>query len=112
LFAVFAVAFRTDRNMASSLGSINMLLLLSLLLGSPNYPWYFLAVTPFVALCGSPPTWAVSITALMLSEQLDWDFYIPRMVTKSVLFGGLLLAWGWVAWRSRQSKTVNTGLSK
>jgi len=112
LFAVFAVAFRTDRNMASSLGSINMLLLLSLLLGSPNYPWYFLAVTPFVALCGSPPTWAVSITALMLSEQLDWDFYIPRMVTKSVLFGGLLLAWAWVAWRSRQSRTANAGSSQ
>jgi hypothetical protein len=112
LFAAFVVAFRTDRNVASSLGSINMLLLLSLLLVSPNYPWYFLAVTPFVALCGSPPTWAVSIAALMLSEQLDWDFYIPRMVTKSVLFGGLLLAWAWVAWRSRQSKTVIAGLSK
>ena len=109
LLAAFAVAFRTDRNVASSLGSINMLLLLSLLLVSPNYPWYFLAVTPFVALCGSPPTWAVSIAALMLSEQLDWDFYIPRMVTKSVLFGGLLLAWAWVAWRSRQSRTANAG---
>jgi alpha-1,6-mannosyltransferase len=112
LFAAFVVAFRTDRNVASSLGSINMLLLLSLLLVSPNYPWYFLAVTPFVALCGSPPTWAVSITALMLSEQLDWDFYIPRMVTKSVLFGGLLLAWAWVAWRSRQSRTANAGSSQ
>jgi hypothetical protein len=89
-----------------------MLLLLSLLLVSPNYPWYFLAVTPFVALCGSPPTWAVSIAALMLSEQLDWDFYIPRMVTKSVLFGGLLLAWAWVAWRSRQSRTANAGSSQ
>ena len=112
LFAAFVVAFRTDRNVASSLGSINMLLLLSLLLVSPNYPWYFLAVTPFVALCGSPPTWAVSIAALMLSEQLDWDFYIPRMVTKSVLFGGLLLAWAWVAWRSRQSRTANAGSSQ
>jgi alpha-1,6-mannosyltransferase len=112
LCSALAVAFRSDRGIETSLGSVNMLLLLTLLLLSPNYPWYFLLVTPFVALCGSPPTWAVSITALMLSEQLDWDFYIPRMVTKSVLFGGLLLAWAWVAWRNRQSKTVNTGLSK
>jgi hypothetical protein len=89
-----------------------MLLLLTLLLVSPNYPWYFLAITPFVALCGSPPSWVVSIAALMLSEQLDWDFYIPRMVTKSVLFGGLLLAWAWVAWTSRQSKAANAGLSQ
>jgi hypothetical protein len=48
----------------------------------------------------------------MLSEQLDWDFYIPRMVTKSVLFGGLLLAWAWVAWTDRRSKATNAGLSK
>jgi alpha-1,6-mannosyltransferase len=112
LCASFAVAFRSDRSIEKSLASINTLLLLTLLLMSPNYPWHFLVITPFVALCGSPPTWVVSITALMLSEQLDWDFYIPRMVTKSVLFGGLLLAWAWVAWTSRQPKAANAGLSQ
>jgi hypothetical protein len=112
LCAAFAVVFRPDRGIAKSLASINLLLLLTLLLVSPNYPWYFLAITPFVALCGSPPSWVVSVAALMLSEQLDWDFYIPRMVTKSVLFGGLLLAWAWVAWTSRQSKAANAGLSQ
>jgi alpha-1,6-mannosyltransferase len=112
LSAAFAVVFRSDRGIANGLASINMLLLLTLLLVSPNYPWYFLAIAPFVALCGSPPAWIVSIAALMLSEQLDWDFYIPRMVTKSVLFGGLLLAWAWVAWTNRQSKAANAGLSQ
>ena len=110
LCTAFAVAFRSDRGVASSLGSINMLLLLTLLLVSPSYPWYFLLVTPFVALCGSPPSWVVSIAALMLSEQLDWDFYIPRMVTKSALFGGLLLAWAWGAWTSRKLEAANAGL--
>lgn len=112
LCAGFAVALRADHSIATSLASINMLLLLTLLLVSPNYPWYFLVIPPFIALCGSPQTWVVSIAALMLSEQLDWDFYIPRMVTKSVLFGGLLLAWAWVAWTRRQSKTANAGLSQ
>jgi hypothetical protein len=111
LCAAFAVALRSDRGIATSLAGINMLLLLTLLLVSPNYPWYFLLITPFVALRGSPPTWVVSITALMLSEQLDWDFYIPRIVTKSVLFGGLLLAWAWVVWMSRRSRGANAGLS-
>jgi alpha-1,6-mannosyltransferase len=110
LCTAFAVAFRSDRSVASGLSSINMLLLLTLLLVSPNYPWYFLLVTPFVALCGSPPSWVVSIAALMLSEQLDWDFYIPRMVTKSAVFGGLLLAWAWVAWTSRKPEAANAGL--
>lgn len=113
LFAGFFVARSPQRCIGARLASINMLLLLSLLLLSPNYPWYFLIVMPFVALCGSPSTWAVSITALFLSEQLDWDFYIPRMVTKSILFGSLLLAWAFMIWRTtRMQQTANMGLSQ
>jgi hypothetical protein len=110
LFVGFCVARRSDRAVASRLADINMLLLVTLLLLSPNYPWYFLVITPFVALCGSAPTWIVSIGALLLSEQLDWDFYIPRMVTKSVLFGGLLLAWAAMAW-TRMQRTADKGAS-
>jgi hypothetical protein len=106
-----SVARRSHHTIASSLADINMLLLVALLLLSPNYPWYFLVITPFVALCGSPPTWVVSIGALLLSEQLDWDFYIPRMVTKSILFGGLFLAWALVAWRSRMQRIADAELS-
>ena len=107
-----AVAHSSHRTIASSVTDINMLLLIVLLLLSPNYPWYFLAITPFVALCGFPPTWVVSIGALLLTEQLDWDFYIPRMVTKSILFGGLLLAWALVAWKTRMQRTTDVGLSR
>jgi alpha-1,6-mannosyltransferase len=112
LFKGFAVARSSDRTIASTLANINMLLLLALLLVSPNYPWYFLVITPFTALCGSLPNWVVSIGALLLSEQLDWDFYIPRMVTKSILFGGLLLAWAFTAWRTRMQRTADAGLSQ
>jgi hypothetical protein len=110
LFKGFAVARSSDRAIGSRLGDINMLLLLTLLLLSPNYPWYFLVVMPFVALCGSPATWVVSILALLLSEQLDWDFYIPRMVTKSILFGGLLLAWTFMSYRTRTLRSVESGV--
>jgi hypothetical protein len=111
LFMGFSVARRSHDAIASSLGDINMLLLVTLLILSPNYPWYFLIITPFLALCGTPPSWVVSIAALMLSEQLDWDFYIPRIVTKSVLFGGLLLAWAFTA-RKGKSQTVEARLSQ
>jgi len=110
MFKGLAVARGSDRSIASSLADINMLLLLALLLLSPNYPWYFLVITPFVALGGSAPTWFVSIGALLLSEQLDWDFYIPRMVSKSILFGGLLLSWAFVAWRTRMRRTTEAGM--
>ncbi len=108
----FSVARSSHRTIASNLADINMLLLIALLLLSPNYPWYFLVIAPFAALCGAAPNWVVSIGALLLSEQLDWDFYIPRMVTKSILFGGLLLAWALVAWRTRMQSTADAGLSR
>jgi alpha-1,6-mannosyltransferase len=107
----FSVARSSHGTTASTLADINMLLLLALLLLSPNYPWYFLVITPFIALCGSLPTWVVSIGALLLSEQLDWDFYIPRMVTKSIVFVGLLLAWAFVALRTRVRRTADAGAS-
>jgi alpha-1,6-mannosyltransferase len=103
-----SVARSPHRTIPSSLAGINRLLLVALLLLSPNYPWYFLVITPFAALRGSAPNWVVSIGGLLLSEQLDWDFYIPRMVTKSILFGGLFLAW---ALRTRVQRTADTGAS-
>jgi alpha-1,6-mannosyltransferase len=112
LFKGLSVAHSPHHTFESTLADINTLLLLALLLLSPNYPWYFLVITPFVSLCGSLPTWVASIGALLLSEQLDWDFYIPRMVTKSILFGGLFLAWAFMAWRTRMQRTADTGLSQ
>jgi len=111
LFKGYSVARRSDRTMLPTLDGINMLLLLALLFVSPNYPWYFLVITPFTALCGTLPTWVVSIAALFLSEQLDWDFYIPRMVTKSILFGGLLLAWAFVAWKAHMQRAAHAKVS-
>src|SRR5258707_15684899 len=55
LFKGLSVARSAHHTIASSLAGINMLLLMALLLLSPNYPWYFLVITPFAALCGSPP---------------------------------------------------------
>ena len=108
LFAGLSVARGSrSHHRARSLADINRLLLVTLLLLSPNYPWYFLVVTPFVALCGSLPNWVVSIGALLLSEQLDWDFYIPRMVTKSILFGGLCWRWALATWRTRMQRTAD-----
>jgi alpha-1,6-mannosyltransferase len=96
LMALWAVR-RPVRTVAASLADINMLLLAVLLLLSPNYPWYFLAITPFVALCGNAPTWALSIGALLLTNEVDTDFYISILIVKSILYGVFLLACGWSA---------------
>jgi alpha-1,6-mannosyltransferase len=101
------VAHHPIRTIASSLANINMLLLAVLLLCSPNYPWYFLVTTPFVALCGNAPTWAMSIGALLLTDEVDWDFHIPTLIVKSVLYGVFLLACGWSVGASYRKQTVD-----
>jgi len=105
LMALWAVR-RPVRTVAATLADINMLLLAVLLLLSPNYPWYFLAITPFVALCGNAPTWALSIGALLLTNEVDTDFYIPILIVKSILYGVFLLACGWSARAAYLQRTV------
>lgn len=102
---------RPARTPASDLAGLNVLLLAVLLLLSPKYPWYFLVLVPFVALVGDAPatapinaaTWAASIGALLLTDEVDWDFNVPTMAMKSILFGSVLLSALWSVWtRVRQ----------
>jgi alpha-1,6-mannosyltransferase len=112
LFMALSAGRRPNRTIASSLADTNMLLLVVLLLLSPNYPWYFLAIVPFVALCGNAPTWALSIGALLLTDEVRWDFQIPKLVVKSILFGGCLLAYAWSAQVAYLKQTADTGRSQ
>ena len=107
LFMALSAARRPNRTIESSLADTNMLLLVVLLLLSPNYPWYFLAIVPFVALCGNAPTWVISIGALLLTDEVRWDFQIPKLVVKSILFGGCLLAYAWSARVAYLRKTAD-----
>ena len=50
--------------------NVTNLLLAGLFFLSPNYPWYFLAVVPFVVLGGGIPAWTLSLTAIMLNRPI------------------------------------------
>jgi hypothetical protein len=112
LFMMLSTARRSDRTMASSLADTNMLLLVVLLLLSPNRPWYFLPIVPFVALCGNAPTWAVSIGALLLTNEVYWEVHLPKPVTKSILFGSRLVTWIWSARVAYLKKAAGTERSQ
>jgi alpha-1,6-mannosyltransferase len=85
------------------LPEIKRLLLAFLFLLSPNYPWYFLMVTPFVALVGGAPVWTMTIGAVLLQEEAPWDYNVPILIRKSVLFGAFLIACAYAVWsESRQ----------
>lgn len=45
---------------------IGALLMAALFFLSPNYPWYVLAVVPFISLGGGGPAWAMTLAAILL----------------------------------------------
>lgn len=94
-----ATAFRAQRSaetMARDTGRLAVALLFVL---SPNYPWYFLILTPFVPLIGGAPLWAFTLGAVVLQEEVPWDPHLPIMLRKSVLYGAFLAACGYAALR-------------
>jgi alpha-1,6-mannosyltransferase len=101
-----AAAFRAARTPQTILDDTARLLLVFLLLLSPRYPWYFLALTPFVALRGNAVLWAASIGALLLQEEVDWGGYIPLLIRQSGLYGGVAVALVWSMWRRERFVAV------
>jgi alpha-1,6-mannosyltransferase len=102
-------AHRALHSIELSISDVNRLLLAFLFLMSPNYPWYFLAVTPFVALYGGAPVWTASIGALLLQEEVYWDFHVPLLARKSVLYGAFLLACAYSVWLARRRRIADEG---
>lgn len=83
--------FRRDRPLSSTIGDINAMLLAFCFLLSPDYPWYFLMVVPFVALTGSWPGWAITVGGFVLYDVLTWDLQI-NFVLRDAAFNILVLA--------------------
>jgi hypothetical protein len=108
LLAVGAVALvashRQPRSAETVLADINKLLLAALLLISPNYPWYFLAIVPFVALHGGAPVWTASIAVLLLQEEAGWGEHVPILIRKSLLYGAFIAACAFAIWRTWKSQ--------
>jgi hypothetical protein len=97
-----AAALRSERTPQTILDDTGRLLLVFLLLLSPRYPWYFLAITPFVALRGDAVLWAASIGSLLLQDELDWDVYVPLFIRQTALYGAVAVALIWSMWSRRQ----------
>jgi hypothetical protein len=100
----FSASLRGSRSPETIIVDINKLLLAALFLVSPNYPWYFLAVTPFVALEGGAAVWAASIGAVVLQEQAGWGEYIPVLIRKTALYGAVVAACAFTIWQARTAR--------
>ena len=61
-----ACRFDPDRMPRDTIGAIVLLLTAGLVLMSPNYAWYFLALVPFLALGAGATAWALTLGAFLL----------------------------------------------
>jgi len=92
--------FRKERPLALTVGDINALLLAFSFLLSPDYPWYFLMVVPFVALTGSWTGWVLTIGGFALYDRLAWDPQIHFDMRDSLFNLAVLSAAALAAWRA------------
>jgi alpha-1,6-mannosyltransferase len=103
--------FRRDRPLAVTVADINALLLAFLFLLSPDYPWYFLMLVPFVALTGSWPAWAMTVGAFVLYDPWLFDPGVRVQARDTVLYLAAAAALLAAAGRARRSRPVLHGAS-
>jgi len=76
-----AIAFRGDRSDRASIAGIAWLLVAFLILASPHYPWYFLALVPLLSLAPSRTAWAMTALCPLLYDSIGgvgWPDYDQR----------------------------------
>ena len=92
-------AFARDASPERAVRDIAVLLMAGLFFLSPNYPWYYLVVVPFIPIGGGAPAWALSIGALLLNL-LYPDYDARFLIWKGVISVAFLIALAATRWPS------------
>ena len=79
------VALHADRTPRAVLERLCWTLFAFVLLLSPDYPWYWLILLPFVALLGFAPGWAATIACFLLYDVIDEGFYVEFALRDTAL---------------------------
>jgi len=97
-----AIGFRSDRSAQVSMSAANWLLIAFLVLLSPNYPWYFLVLVPFLALSPSATAWVLTSAGVLFYDVVPNDVLPSYEVRISVFTLAVLAALAhdlWGEWR-------------
>jgi hypothetical protein len=78
-------AWRSDRSPEAAIHHIVGLLLAGLFLLSPNYPWYFLILVPFLPIVGGGPVWAFTVGAFLLYRECWCEDQPDILIWKTAL---------------------------
>ena len=86
-----AVGFRSDRSSHASMRATSWLLIAFLVLISPNYPWYFLVLVPFLALSPSTTAWVLTSAGVLFYDVVPNDV-LPAYEARIAVFTLAVLA--------------------
>lgn len=75
---------RADRGPRSTLVAVAGLIACFLILLSPAYPWYFVALVPFCALTNTLTPWVLTLGAFLLYDVIPGD-RLPVFMTRSTI---------------------------
>jgi hypothetical protein len=105
-----AVAFRRDRSPATAVACLSWLLAVFLVLASPHFPWYLLALVPLLALHPSAAGWVLTLGAPLLYDsdaRVPWLGYDARIALFTLASAAAL---AFDAWRLRRAPlNLNVG---
>jgi len=93
--------FRSDRTPEATIRAMAWMMFAFLFLLSPDYPWYFLALVPFLALTPLVAPWILSSGAFILYDVIDNDTVLHFATRESLLYGATLIALAYDLWSGR-----------
>ena len=94
--------FRADRTPKATIAALAWLLFAFLFLLSPDYPWYFVVLVPFLALTPFIAPWILTVGAFILYDAIDNDIVLPVQTRELLLYGGTLIGLAADLWRGRE----------
>lgn len=89
---------RRDRSDADVIYDAVALLTAALFFMSPNYPWYFLALVPFLPFLRGPlslPVWVLTVGAFVLNPLWPDGYDAHYLIWKGALAAGFVTALAW-----------------
>jgi hypothetical protein len=97
-----AIGFRADRTPQGSLRAANWMLVAFLVLISPNYPWYFLVLVPFLALAPTASGWVLTSASVLFYDVVPGDVLPAYEARIGVFTMAVLAALAYDLWRERR----------
>lgn len=95
------VGFRTDRSTMAALRSLGLLITAFLILLTPHYPWYYLALGPWLALGSALTPWVLLTGGFLLYDVIDGDRMPPFALREGALHLTALAALTYDIWTAR-----------